>query len=467
VNIRDEIVARRRARTAAEGACLGRRVPERRTAPLVPFGGEPFVICELKRRSPSRGAIDEGMDPVRRAGLYLEGGARSLSVLTEEDHFHGSLDDLMTVKTAFPRAAVLRKDFLLTEEDIDVSYRAGADAVLLIAAVLEPASFARLYRRAAGLGMSVLAEAHTPEDIGMLRSVRPAFTGINARSLETFATDLLHPAAVRSLLDWDTRTVFESGIRGEADARLAGSLGFDGILVGETAVRDPAAVPLLVRGLESGRKAPSRFWSEIARRRTSRRLTSRRPLVKICGLTKREDVLAADESGADLRGCVLADSPRRVEPAFITSLPPTRALKIGVVALDPDSDDIPPEVFRLLKEGAIDALQFHGRESPRFMEKFAAAGYKALRPKSAEEASALPGPYPGPRILVDAFSGEALGGTGRRLAPEILAAVKSVPGSAPLWIAGGLSPANIRRVVGEWEPELVDLSSGLEESPGV
>ncbi|MFW6261108.1 MAG: bifunctional indole-3-glycerol phosphate synthase/phosphoribosylanthranilate isomerase, partial [Spirochaetota bacterium] len=131
-SIRDEIVARRRARISAEGHALGADVPAERIAPLVRFLRAPRLVCEIKRKSPSRGAIDAGLDPVELAGRYVSRGVRSVSVLTEEDFFAGSLADLMAVKRAHPNLAVLRKDFLVDEEDVEVSYRAGADAVLLI-----------------------------------------------------------------------------------------------------------------------------------------------------------------------------------------------------------------------------------------------------------------------------------------------------------------------------------------------
>jgi indole-3-glycerol phosphate synthase/phosphoribosylanthranilate isomerase len=147
-NIRDRIVARRRARLAAEGHALGVEVPHERDTLLVPFLVPPGVICEVKRRSPSRGAIDQSLDPIALAGSYRSQGARSLSVLTEQDHFAGSLADLINIKRAYPDLAVLRKDFLVDCEDVEISYRAGADAVLLIASVLTADELTRLHARA-------------------------------------------------------------------------------------------------------------------------------------------------------------------------------------------------------------------------------------------------------------------------------------------------------------------------------
>jgi indole-3-glycerol phosphate synthase/phosphoribosylanthranilate isomerase len=112
-DIKRDIVCRRLERIATEGFELGHPVPATRQAPLVPFDRPPFVICEVKRRSPSKGVIAGDLDAVAQARRYVEAGVKTISVLTEEDQFGGSLADLMDVKNAFPEIAVLRKDFLV------------------------------------------------------------------------------------------------------------------------------------------------------------------------------------------------------------------------------------------------------------------------------------------------------------------------------------------------------------------
>jgi indole-3-glycerol phosphate synthase/phosphoribosylanthranilate isomerase len=472
VNIRNEIVEKRRERLCAGGHAQGLILPEKRTFPLVKFGRNPFVICEIKRRSPSKGAIDEKLDPAALAKSYAAAGVLSFSVLTEEDAFNGSLRDLISVKTAFPEAAVLRKDFLLDEEDIEVSYRAGADAVLLIAAVLPGDSIAALSAHAKRLGMEVLVEVHGRDDVEKVRSLRPPLVGINARNLETFEIDLLRPAAIRGLIDWDARVVFESGITDEPAAAFAGSLGFHGILVGEAAVRNPGSVPGLLRGFTAGQKNAKRisgakggFWNRIALRSAEKR-----PLIKICGLTNKEDAELADELGADLIGFVFAESSRRADPAFVRALDESRALKVGVVVLGPGGE-VPAAVISLLEEEKLDCLQIHGsgREAPDkgpAPERFASFPFPffyAARPRNAAEAQELEACCPGPRILLDAYSASAEGGTGLRVSEDILSAARR---GSQLWLAGGLGPENIREVVTRWHPELIDASSGLEESPG-
>ena len=274
----NEIVAGRRRRVAAEGAELGEAVPGRRRQPLVPLvplvgepappprgaggggsggagdarapaagaaraaAGAPLLVCEIKRRSPSRGAIAPGLDAVAQARRYAAAGVRAVSVLTEPDHFGGALADLVAVKEACPHLSVLRKDFLLDERDLEVSHRAGADAVLLLAACLSAAELGRLYRRALALGMTPLVEVHDDADLATARAVRPLLTGINSRDLTTFEVDTTLPARLRPAVDWPTTLLFESGIHCAEDAAFARSAGFDGVLVGEAVVRRPELV---------------------------------------------------------------------------------------------------------------------------------------------------------------------------------------------------------------------------------
>jgi indole-3-glycerol phosphate synthase/phosphoribosylanthranilate isomerase len=517
MNIRDTIVGRRRERIGREGHALGASLPARRKLPLLPFGRAPFVIAEIKRRSPSRGDIDAGLDPLKQAARYVDAGIRTVSILTEEDHFSGSLEDLIRVKKRFPRLAVLRKDFLLDREDIIASYRAGADAVLLIASVLTAERLNELTNLAYSLGMSCLVEVHSSEDVDKVRPLRPAFTGINCRNLETFTIDLLHPLRVRRLIDWESNLVFESGIRGEEEAAFARAAGFSGLLVGEALVRDPAAAAEVIaayRGAAPASPAPrdpqagagpsaeaaqedtrtegsppgaasakelrpaavpaahpqsagpgssAAFWTEL-----TARIRSDRPLVKICGLTNREDVFEADRLGADILGFVFAESPRRADPEFVARLPETRALKAAVVVLDNVNPELPPAVAELLDAAKLDVVQFHGDESPRgcaraLQGRAVSAYYKALRIASAGDFGRARA-YRCPRVLLDASVPGCYGGTGRVIDPGLLEQAEGLPG---LWLAGGIGPDNAAAIIRRFRPELLDASSRLEKSPGV
>jgi indole-3-glycerol phosphate synthase/phosphoribosylanthranilate isomerase len=487
------IAARRAERVRREGPALGLRLPESRQVPVVPFaGGSPLarhgaaggsaqepgrrtsaperradaaLICEIKRRSPSRGDIAPRLDAVAQAGLYAAAGVRFLSVLTEEDHFRGSLADLVAVKSRFPHLAVLRKDFLLDEQDLEVSARAGADAVLLLAGLHDGRALRSLVGRAQQLGLAALVEVHDRAEVQRAREARPALTGVNSRDLSSFRVDPLAPLVLRPAIDWETTLVYESGVRGPEGILVARSGGYDAVLVGEAAVRSPEGVGALQAALGSP-LAGRAFWARVAQR-LAERLGGRlgappgagRPLVKICGLTRAADARLAAGLGADLLGFVFAPSPRRADASLLRELGDLPVLKVGVVT----EAEGTRQARELLERGLLDALQLHGEEAPR---ECLAAGFpyfKAVRLREPADA-ARAGDFTCPRVLADAWSPAARGGTGQRVPEEL---VGRLAGERPLWLAGGLGPDNIRQVVRRWRPELVDASSLLEASAGV
>ena len=457
MTIRDRIVAQRRARVAREGPELGVAVPAERQVAAAPFAAEPLVICEMKKRSPSRGAIDADLDVVEQAGRYAAAGIRHVSVLTEPDHFGGSLDDLMHIKRQYPDLAVLRKDFLLDEVDVEVSHRAGADAVLLIAGMIDRQRLASMLQAAERLGMAALVEVHDPADVAEVRSLRPSLVGINARDLATFTTDLAHPLRLRPAIDWPARLVFESGIFFAEQASLARAAGFAGVLVGEGVVRRPELAGELVAAF--GGAAATDFWGKLyARRPLAERdgactPVSRAPLpplVKVCGITSRDDALRAVEAGADLLGFVLAEAPRRATPEVIAELGDVGALKVGVVV---DDASVATELQRA---GHLDAVQLHGNEPAERCAGLADPYYKAIRVRGSADLERID-PYRCPRVLVDAPA------AGRRVDAELIDAAAK---RRPLWLAGGLNPDNVAAVIERHAPELVDASSGLEAFPG-
>lgn len=459
-DVKKAIVARRLERIAVEGYAFGHPVPERRLVPVVPFDRAPFVICEVKRRSPSKGVISADLDAVGQARLYVESGVKTISVLTEEDRFGGSLLDLMAVKNAFPGTAVLRKDFLVRREDLDVSYRAGADAVLLIASILTEEELADLKAYAENLGLAVFLEVHDEADCRKTAPLQPAYTGVNCRDLTDFSIDRAIPLMTRRHVTWPTRLVFESGIFRTEEAQWAADAGFQGVLVGEGVVRDPTLARRLVGAFKPRAvrhpDSEAGFWAKLYARREPHR-----PLVKICGLAHYDDVTLADELGADAVGFILAPSKRRVTPDFVRRSPRTKALKVGVVQIG-HGERVPDDIAALVDDGILDALQFHGTEDVPLVDAWAARGYKAVGLDG--EVSWKPWTTcAAPRILADAGSG----GTGQPVPDDELAALSSSPfGGAKLWLAGGLTADTVAGKIARWRPELVDASSGLEESPG-
>ena len=211
------------------------------------------VIAEVKRASPSAGAIAVDADPVLQALAYDVAGAAVISVLTEPLHFGGSMDDLRAVRAAVEHP-VLRKDFLVHPDEVLEARAAGADTVLLITSCLSDEELAAMLAAARELGMEPLVETHTDRDLDRALATDAQVVGVNARDLESLAVDV--PAALVRLarIDGDRVSVLESGIRTRADVEAAASVGASAILVGETLMRaaDPgAALRELIHGKET------------------------------------------------------------------------------------------------------------------------------------------------------------------------------------------------------------------------
>ncbi len=445
---------KRRALVSEKGYTQGENIPQERTAPLNTFLKEDGIICEIKRKSPSRSNIDTGLDPVKTAGEYMERGIRNISVLTEPNYFGGSLTDLMKIKAAYPDASVLRKDFIIDIEDIDVAYRAGADAVLLIAAVHEPDSLAGLYRHAEDLGLGVLLEIHDRQDLEKAEKIKPALLGINTRDLKTFIIDPAIPLRLKPFINWECRMVFESGIHSYQQAAFAESSGASALLVGESVVKNKDLIADIREGFTSG--LTGSFWEKLFTAK------SKRPLVKICGITNKRDLEAADRLGADILGIIFAESPRKVSVKTASAFPDTKALKAGVLVLN-ENDSVPKEITGLLEKGKLDALQIHGSISDEKLKRFRFPVYRAYSLKDESVLKQAAGSFC-PRVLLDAFASGLHGGTGKQMDSGI---AEKAAAMMPLWLAGGLNPDNIASVIREYKPELVDAGSGLEESPGV
>jgi indole-3-glycerol phosphate synthase len=213
------------------------------------------ILAEIKRRSPSKGAINEGIDAGRRAAEYAAGGAAALSVLTEPDRFGGSLDDLTAARLSV-KIPVLRKDFIVHELQLAEARGAGASAILLIARGLEPQRARDLASAATGFGLDVLFEIRDEEELGRALEIRGCAIGVNTRNLETLQVDPAVGERLVPLIPADRVAVFESGIVTRADVERAARSGADAVLVGSSlskssdgaaAVAAIAGVPRLAR----------------------------------------------------------------------------------------------------------------------------------------------------------------------------------------------------------------------------
>jgi tryptophan synthase beta chain/phosphoribosylanthranilate isomerase len=417
------------------------------------------VIAEIKRRSPSAGAItaaDE--DIVARARAYEAGGAAAISVLCEPHWFGGSIDDLQAVRAAVS-IPVLAKDFVVEPIQLPHLRAAGADLVLLLA-VLHPARrLARLVDRALAIGLEPLVEAHDERELERALATKARLIGLNNRDLRTLEVDTERAIRLRDLVPDDRLVVAESGVRDAATVAGWRAVGFDAALVGEALVRssDPAAA---VRAFVSAGRPPDDPANAASV-----------PIVKICGITDTDGVLAAVRAGADAIGLNLVPgTPRElsldeaVELARVArALAPAGGRSPRIVAITADANR--GRIAAIVAALDPHAIQLSGNEPP---DDVAAAGrpaWKALRIAGSDDAEAVVErgrtflAAGAERILLDAAGGPHAGGTGTRVEPVLAAAVAR---EIPVVLAGGLTPASIGGALRLVPAIGVDVASGVE-----
>lgn len=494
-DILQEIVDRRIADIEKLGWEYGHSIPAERTRKIHPFLNEKGVILEVKRASPSKGDIAPDLDSAQTALSYAQAGARAISCLTEEHYFKGTLEDLQKVcaavdefeqKTGKTGPAVLRKDFLIDEKEIEIAYRCGADAVLLISRILDTPKMISMAKKCQELGITALIELRLDEDVEKLAQVvknvdsKYIACGVNSRDLATFTIDLLTPCTmlgkIRKVLGPDARVIFESGIRTAVSANFVGSLGFAGMLLGEAAAKDSSIRKALVDNFICGKEtANARFWNKFAVKKEEFKAArgENASLRKVCGITNPEDAQKSVELGANFLGFIFWEkSPRKVDPET--------ARKIGcslkgenwpvkaAVIVDPDDKEAQAAI-ELVKEGILDVLQLHTMECAR---KFLAneeyrklPHYCAINIRSQEDVKNLDELFDlgEPRVLVDAMSDGKIGGTGKQIDGELVALVQK---KYRLWLAGGINGDNAAETVNRYHPELIDCASGIESEPG-
>jgi indole-3-glycerol phosphate synthase len=239
--------ARRRADEVA-GCALRFRQAAARSGEVRPFAAALSapglsVIAEVKRRSPSRGVLAAGLDAVEQAGIYDTAGASAISVLTEPDHFDGSLEDLASVRSNVT-VPVLRKDFLIEPAQVWEARAYGADAALLIVAVVGADGRGRMMEAARAAGLAVLVEVHDETEARIAVDAGATLIGVNNRDLSTFVTDLSVAERLAPIVrSGGAVVVAESGIHAPEDAARMAAAGYDAVLVGEALVTadDPAS----------------------------------------------------------------------------------------------------------------------------------------------------------------------------------------------------------------------------------
>jgi indole-3-glycerol phosphate synthase len=247
----DKIVQSHREKAAREQRNLDDLVGQARALPVTRGFAEQLVvgsreqlcvIAEIKRKSPSKGVLHPDLNAANISALYEQGGASCLSVLTDEDFFGGSVEDLQNARasTSLP---VIRKDFTVSEFDVVDARLMGADCVLLIAAALSNDELSRFFDLATHIGLDVLVETHDESELDRALNVGANVVGVNQRDLITFEVDHARAERMASLIPPTVVRVAESGVRDVRDARRLRDAGYDAVLVGESIVTasDPTA----------------------------------------------------------------------------------------------------------------------------------------------------------------------------------------------------------------------------------
>ncbi|MFC4059937.1 indole-3-glycerol phosphate synthase TrpC [Planomonospora corallina] len=249
--VRADLAERQRTVSLADLKERAERAPAPRDAYKALGGDQVAVIAEVKRSSPSKGALAAIADPAALAADYEAGGAHVISVLTEQRRFGGSLDDLAAVR-AVVDIPVLRKDFIVTSYQLWEARAHGADLALLIVAALDQNALVSLIERAESIGLAPLVEVHTGEELDRALDAGAKIIGVNARNLKTLEVDREVFADLAPKIPDGIIKIAESGVRGPHDLLAYARAGADAVLVGESLVtgRDPraAVVDLVTAG---------------------------------------------------------------------------------------------------------------------------------------------------------------------------------------------------------------------------
>jgi indole-3-glycerol phosphate synthase / phosphoribosylanthranilate isomerase len=358
------------------------------------------AIAEVKRRSPSAGDLRPDADPARLAAQFADAGAAAVSVLVDE-RFGGSLEDLQAARQA-TTAPLLAKGFFTEERDLPELKLAGADAVLVLLRDVDDQRAAALTSYARELGMDTLVEAHDANELHRALALGAEVIGVNARDLETFEIDRrAQLELVTRLHGQDAVVVAESGVHTRAQGAAAELAGADAILVGSA----------LMQATDPGAKL--------------RELLSR-PLVKVCGLTRAEDVDAALEAGADMLGFILAEGSPRRAPAVLDV--PEDRLSVAVFVGEPE-------------DAGSNLVQLYQREEGRVR------GRDAVLLRDGERVAAV----------VDLPWDEA----------DPLHLQRAAARDGRVMLAGKLGPHNVQEAVRAVRPWAVDAASQLEREPGI
>jgi len=424
------------------------------------------LVAEVKRSSPSAGTIAAaGLDPVALARAYEAGGAAAISVLCEPRRFGGSVAEMRAVRAAVA-VPVLAKEFVVDPRQLPVLRAAGADLVLLIAALQSRRRLADLAARARDLGLEPLVEVHAERELESALASGARLIGINARDLRSLTVDPDRPAVLRRLVPDDRLVVAESGAREPAALARWRAAGFDAALVGEALVRAPdpraAAAAFVAAGAVPDDPGAAH----------------RIPLVKVCGITDAAGMdaalavavdavglnlvpgtpraLALEEAAALARHARSAGGARRPAIVAITADADVPLLEAIASAVDPDaiqlSGDEAPDVVARCPRPAWAVVHLPAAGTADGDGRGALAGAAIDRARRLLAAGAA-------RVMLDTAGGPHPGGTGARSDAGLAAAVAR---EVPVVLAGGLGPATVAGALQAVPAVGVDVASGVE-----
>jgi indole-3-glycerol phosphate synthase len=357
------------------------------------------AIAEIKRRSPSMGELRADAAPAEIAAAYERAGAAAVSILVDAERFGGSWDDLRAAR-ATTRVPLLAKGFFSTAGDVAEAAEAGADAILLILRDLDDGAARHLMALAADAGLDAFVEAHDASELDRAVALGADPIGINARDLVTLEIDRRRQLELVAAVPADRTVVAESGIWSRAQGAEAELAGASAILVGSALMKAPD---------------PAAKLAELISR----------PLVKICGLTRDEDVACAADAGADLAGFILHPSSPRRAPGVLAV--PDTMLSVAVCVGEPAGD-------------GADLVQLYPDE----------------RGHRGRDATLTRNGAPVAQVLDLPWLGEDDGHWERAASAD-----------GRVILAGGLGPENVRDAISRARPWCVDAARSLEIAPGV
>lgn len=403
------------------------------------------VISEVKKASPSKGVIAEDFRPVETAIAYEDAGAVAISCLTEEHYFKGGSKYFADIRAKID-IPMLRKDFIFDEYQIYEAKVLGADAILLIAAILSEEKIKEFYDLAKSLEIDCLVEVHNEKELKKVVTCGCDIIGINNRNLKTFDVDLNTTSKLAPLIPYEAVLVSESGMKDENDMKNVKEQGADAVLIGETFMRSDNIKETIT-------ELPM-IQNQIKEQSLK---------VKMCGMRRKEDIAYANEVKPDAIGYIFFSKSKRYvtgqQARELDQNLDQKILSVGVFV-----NETIEKVTEIANEVPLDVIQLHGDEDVIYIEQLRQQTdkeiWKAVRVKDTKDIKVAQ-QLPVDKLLLDTFTEEKnmYGGTGKVMNYDL---IPKEGIRKPFFIAGGLHSKNIKEITKKVHPYGIDISSGIE-----